>query len=161
MSEKLKDSTIVVGLGSPIMSDDAVGLKIAEHVGDLGISDIETRQEAVGGLDILPLIRGFRFAVIVDSILTGSVPPGTVMIFDPEHFEHTVVPASAHDVNLATAIAIGRQMEPDMMPEAVRYVAVEACDIQTVSESMTPDVEAAIPSAVNAVLHLISEFRKG
>lgn len=158
MSEKLKDTAVVVGLGSPIMSDDAVGLKIAEHIGNLGISGIETRQEAIGGLDILPVIRGFRFAVIVDSVLTGNVAPGTVMIFDPEDFEHTVASSSAHDINLATAMSIGRHMEPDMMPESVKYVAVEACDIQTVSESMTPDVEAAIPNAVSAVLHLISEF---
>ncbi len=159
MTGKLKDATVVVGLGSPIMCDDAVGLKIAERVGDMGISDIESRQEAIGGLEILPIIKGFRFAIIVDCIKTGSVEPGTVMIFDPKDFDDNVIPSSAHDINLATALSIGNRLDPDNMPEKVMYVAVEADDIQTLSECMTPAVEAAVPNAVSAVLHLISEFR--
>lgn len=159
MTDKLKDATIVVGLGSPIMSDDAVGLRIAERIEDMGISDIETRQEAIGGLEILPIIKGFRFAIITDCVQTGSVEPGTVMIFDPEDFDDNIVPSSAHDINLATALSIGNRLDPGNMPEKVMYVAVEAEDIQTVSESMTPAVEAAVPNAVSAVLHLIAGFR--
>lgn len=158
MEKGVRDATVVIGLGSPIMSDDAVGLHIAEEVEKLKLENVETRQEAVGGLDIIPLIKGFRFAVIVDCIRTGAVEPGTVMLFDPEHFESTVVGASPHDINLATAMKIGRQMDPESMPDAVKYVAIEAEDIQTVSETMTPSVEASVSSAVNAVLHLIDEF---
>lgn len=158
MEKGVRDATVVIGLGSPIMCDDAVGLRIAEEVERLKLKNVETRQEAVGGLDIIPLVTGFRFAVIVDCIRTGAVEPGTVMLFDPEDFESTVASASPHDVNLATALKIGRQMDPESMPDAVKYVAVEAEDIQTVSETMTPAVEASVPSAVSAVLHLIDTF---
>ena len=54
---------------------------------------------------------------------------------------------------------IGRQVEPEMMPESVRFVAIEVEDIQTVHEGMTPKVIEAKPRAVDAVLHLIDEFR--
>jgi hydrogenase maturation protease len=81
------------------------------------------------------------------------------MFFDPEDFDDTIGDASAHDINLATGMKIGRQVEPEMMPESVRFVAIEVEDIQTVHEGMTPKVIEAKPKAVDAVLHLIEELR--
>lgn len=149
----------VIGLGSPIMTDDAVGLEVSLAVEALRLPGVDTRQEAIGGLDILPMIYGYGCAIIVDAVQTFEHGPGSVMIFDPEDFESTVADASAHDVNLATAIKIGRQMDPDIMPDVIRFVAVEVEDIQTMGETMTPEVGAAVGSAVDAVLHLISCFR--
>ena len=51
-------------------------------------------------------------------------------------------------------------MDPDIMPKEVRFVAIEVDDIKTVSETMTPAVEASVDSATDAVLHVISELRK-
>lgn len=156
---QLKDKTVVIGLGSPIMTDDAVGLKVSEMVESLNLPDVDTRQEAIGGLDILPMIRGYRFAIVVDAIQTYMYDPGTIMLFDPEDFDSTIADASAHDVNLATAIKIGRDMDPDLMPEKIRFVAIEVKDIQTMSETMNPEIEECVDSAKNAILHIISEFR--
>lgn len=150
---------LVVGLGSPIMSDDAVGLVVAQKVEDMGMPDVDVAMEAIGGLDIIPVIRGYRDVVIVDAIQTQQYDPGTVMIFDPEDFEPTIVPASAHDVNLATAMKIGRDTEPENMPDRVKFVAIEAADLVTVHEGMTPAVDATVDNAVDAVLHYLDEFR--
>ena len=62
-------------------------------------------------------------------------------------------------MNLPTAIKIGRQMDPDLMPETIMFVAVEVQDIKTVTETMTPEVEAAVDSAKAAVLHLMDSVR--
>jgi hydrogenase maturation protease len=161
MKDAVKDTKriLVVGLGSPIMSDDAIGLVVADEIESLKLDNVETKQEAIGGLDIIPVLHGYDNAVIVDAIQTGSYEPGTIMIFDPEDFEPTVGDASAHGINLATAMHIGRQMDPEMMPESVRFVAIEVEDLQTVSETMTERVQAAVPGAVDAVLHIISQFR--
>jgi hydrogenase maturation protease len=150
---------VVIGLGSPIMSDDAVGLKVSEAVEELRLPDVDTLQEAVGGLDIIPMLSGYRFAIIVDAIQTRTYEPGTVLIFDPESFDSTIADVPAHDVNLATAIKIGRELDNNVMPDIIKFIAIEVEDLQTVSEEMTPLVAAAVGSAKNAVLHLISEFR--
>lgn len=156
---QLSDTILVIGLGSPIMSDDAIGLEVAEAIGDMGLPYVETRQEAIGGLDIIPQLWGYRNVIIVDAIQTGQYEPGTIMFFDPEDFDDTIGDASAHDINLATGMRIGRQVEPEMMPESVRFVAIEVEDLQTVHEGMTPKVSEAKPRAVEAVVHLIEEFR--
>jgi len=157
--KKLADKTVVIGLGSPIMCDDAVGLKVSEAVEAMGLPDVDTLQEAIGGLEILPMISGYRLAIIVDAIQTGTHEPGTVLIFDPESFDCTVANVPAHDMNLATAIKIGRQLDDSVMPEIIKFVAIEAEDLQTMSEVMTSKVAAAVGPAKNAVLHLLAEFR--
>ena len=153
-------SVVVVGLGSPIMCDDAVGLRISERIESMNLPDVDCAQEAVGGLDILPTIHGYRFAVIVDAIQTMQYEPGTVMLYSESDFDDVIAGSSCHDVNLPTAMKIGRQMDPEIMPEEVRFVAIEVADIRTMSETMTPPVEGAVESGANAVLHLIEQFRK-
>jgi hydrogenase maturation protease len=159
MTSNLNGRVAVIGLGSPIMTDDAVGLMVSERIGSMGLPDVDVRQEAIGGLDILPMVHGYSYAIIVDAIQTYQYVPGTIMIFDPEDFEYTVVDASAHDVNLATALMIGKDMEPDMMPECVRFVAIEVEDMQTMGETLTPKVAEAVDHATDAVLYLIEQLR--
>lgn len=153
------DTVLIIGLGSPIMTDDAIGLEVVQEIEDMHLDGVETRQEAVGGLDIIPIMWGYKNVIIVDAIQTQMYEPGTVMFFDPEDFDETIGDASAHDINLATAMRIGRDMEPEMMPDRVCFIAVEAEDIGTMHEGMTPRLVEAKPSAVRAVLHQLEQIR--
>ena len=159
MSDERSDTILVIGLGSPIMTDDAIGLEVVEEIEKMHLDDVEVRQEAIGGLDIIPQIWGYKNVIIVDAIQTGQFEPGTIMFYDPEDFDDTIGDASAHDINLATAMKIGRQVEPEMMPDKVRFVAVEAEVLDTVNEGMTPKLVAAKPHAVDAVMNEINEIR--
>jgi len=153
-------SIAVVGLGSPIMCDDAVGLRVVERIESMGLEGVECFQEAIGGLDILPVIEGHDYALIVDAIQTMRYDPGTVMLYSESDFDEEVSDAATHDVNLPTALKIGRKMDGDVMPREVRFVAIEVQDIKTMSETMTPEVEGSVDSAVEAALHIIDCFRK-
>ena len=84
--------------------------------------------------------------------------PGTVMLFSEHDFDEAIAHAASHDVNLPTAIKIGRQMDPEIMPEEVRFVAIEVQDIKTVTETTTPEVEGSVESAGRAVLHIMEEL---
>lgn len=160
MNDPRSDDVLVIGLGSPIMSDDAIGLVVIDRIDAMNLDKVTTRQEAIGGLDIIPVLWGYKHAIIVDAIQTHQQEVGTIMIFDPEDFAPTITNASAHDFNLATAMKIGRDMEPEQMPDKVTFIAIEVEDIQTVHEGMTEKVEAAIDNAVDAVLHYIREYQK-
>lgn len=155
----MQDRILIIGLGSPIMSDDAIGLHVVDAIEEMSLPGVCTQQEAIGGLDIIPIVMDNRNVIIVDAIQTFKSPPGTVMVMDPDDFQHTVAPASAHEMNLPSAMHLGRQLEPARMPEKVRFVAIEVQDIHTISEEMTPLVEAAISPAVQTVLRIIEEMR--
>ena len=69
------------------------------------------------------------------------------------------VDAPGHDVNLPTALKIGRKMDNSIMPEKIGFVAIEVQDIRTMTETMTQEVEEAVAPATDAVLHMLNSFR--
>lgn len=151
----------VIGIGSPIMTDDSVGLRVSEAIEAKGMEDVDCFQEAIGGIELLSVIRGYSYVVVVDAIQSGQHGPGTVIIYDTEDFEAAVTgEVPAHDINVPTALKIGRRMDPDTMPLSVKFVAIEIEDMRTMSEDLTPSVRAALPSAEGAVMHVIDLFRR-
>lgn len=151
----------VIGLGSPIMTDDSIGLRVSDDIAALGMTDVDCSQEAIGGLELLPFMRGYSYVLIVDAIQTWNYEPGTILIFDVADFENTVNRGMpAHDINIATAVSIGKTLDPDTMPLQVKFVAMEIQDMQTMSEELTPIVAQRRKSMVDAALSVIDGFRQ-
>ncbi len=161
--------TLVVGLGNPLLADDGVGWRVAQALlarlvadpvlaADPPYADVEVDHLAVGGLALMERLVGYRRAVLVDAMVTGRHPPGTVRRFsiaDIPDREATHLD-SAHDASLATALAAGRSLGADL-PTEIAIVAVEAVRVSEFGEELTPEVEAAIPVALDAVLAAIGE----
>ena len=145
--------TLVVGLGNPVLSDDSVGLQVLHQLEPQlrPRADVETRECCRGGLDLMEDLVGADRAIIVDAICSGA-EPGTVHHLMPSQLP-TQHSSSIHDVNLATALQLGRQAGvplPD--DDQIMLIGVEAQDVATFGEQCTPRVEAAIPRAAEAVL---------
>ena len=91
-------------------------------------------------------------------MVTGEHPPGTVRRFglaDVPGREATHLD-SAHDASLVTALAAGRALGADL-PADIVVIAIEAVRVTEFVEALTPEVEAAVPAAVEAVLAAIGE----
>ncbi len=102
-------------------------------------------------------MAGFDRAIVIDAIQTG-VGPGTIHRLHPTSIP-TQRSASAHDVNLPTALALGREAGLHLPnDEDILLVAVEAQDILTFGENCTPAVQAAIAPAVRQVLALLERW---
>ena len=150
----------VIGIGSPIMTDDSIGLRISEDIDALHMPDVDCSQEAIGGLELLPFMRGYSYVLIVDAIQTWQYQPGTVLIFDVDDFDSTVNNGMpAHDINIATAVAMGRQLDNSDMPYQIKFVAMEIEDMQTMSEELTPIVASKRKSMLEASVSVIEDFR--
>ncbi|MEN6450970.1 MAG: hydrogenase maturation protease [Thermoguttaceae bacterium] len=151
--------TLIIGLGNPLVSDDSVGLHVAAHLKTrlAGRADVEVSEDYWGGLRLMERMIGFDRAIVIDAIQTGA-PAGTLHLLNAEGIA-TQRSASAHDVNLATALAFGRQAGAQL-PEnrQVRIVAIEAADVLTFAERLTPAVEEAVPIAVEAVMQTLREM---
>jgi hydrogenase maturation protease len=154
--------TLILGLGNPLITDDSIGLRVVEALRPrlAERADVEVSEDYWGGLRLMERMIGFDRAIVVDAIQTGA-PPGTIHRLTPDGIP-TQRNASAHDMNLSTALEFGRQAGMHLPPnEAIRLVGVEAEDILTFSEQCTPAVEAAVPRAVEAVLEALAAFSRG
>jgi hydrogenase maturation protease len=149
--------TLVLGLGNPLVSDDSVGLRVAAELKRrlADRPDLEIGEDYWGGLRLMERMIGFDRAVVIDAICTGA-PPGTIHRLTPDAVP-TQRSASAHDVNLPTALAFGRRAGAKLpADENVLLVAIEAEDILTFSEECTPAVQAAVGRAVREVLEILN-----
>jgi hydrogenase maturation protease len=152
--------TLVLGLGNPLVADDGVGLRVVrllrERLGD--DADIEVDEGYCGGLRLMERIVNYERVILVDALCSGA-PPGTVRVLavDDVPTRHS---ASTHDVDLATALALGRQAGAHLpATDRIRIVAIEVSDVLTFSEECTPAVQAAIAHAAQAVLTLLATGR--
>jgi len=148
--------TLVIGLGNPLVCDDSVGLRVAEKLKTLLADrpDVDVTEDHWGGLRLMERMIGYDRAIVVDAIQTGAAP-GTIHLLSPDGIS-TQRSASAHDVNLNTALEFGRRAEA-RLPEnsRIRLVGIEAEDILNFGQTLTPAVEAAVPKAVEAVLNAL------
>jgi hydrogenase maturation protease len=151
--------TLILGLGNPLVSDDSAGLRVAAEL-KTRLADrpeIEVGEDYWGGLRLMERLAGYDRAVVIDAICTGA-PPGTIHHLAPDALP-TQRSASAHDVNLPTALALGRQAGLRLPEDRhIRLVGIEAGDILNFAETCTPAVAAAVPRAVEAVLQVLASF---
>jgi hydrogenase maturation protease len=148
--------TLVLGLGNPLVSDDSVGLRVAAELKPLlaGRPEVDVVEDYWGGLRLMERMVGYDRAIIIDAMCTGA-EPGTVRLLTPDALP-TQRSASAHDVDLPTALELGRRAEMHLPPnENILLVGIEAEDVVNFSEGCTPAVEAAIPRGVRAVVEAL------
>jgi hydrogenase maturation protease len=157
--------TILIGLGNPILGDDAVGWKVVEQVEQQlqqlrheiqGTLDIEYL--SIGGLGLMEHLVGYDRAIIVDAIFSGKAAPGTIStqmleeIFDATS-GHTI---SVHDTSLQDAINLAQKIGVHM-PKKLIVLGIETDSIDNFSETLTAHVEAAIPRAMDIVIGLLTK----
>lgn len=148
--------TLVLGLGNPVLTDDGVGFAVVEEVRKrLPTADVTVSQASVGGLSLLELVVGYDRVVIVDAIRTAGGTPGEVHQLSPDEFRGSIRAASTHDVDLATALELGRQLGMEI-PDEMVILAIEAADVESFGEELTPSVAAAVPQAVELVLEQLT-----
>ncbi|MBA7598205.1 MAG: hydrogenase maturation protease [Candidatus Cloacimonadota bacterium] len=143
---------LFLGLGNPILSDDAVGIRVVDKIksimGDSNGIDFVTGSMA--GLRILDVIQGYDELVIVDAIEKGG-EPGTLYKIPIEDLESTLHLTSLHSINLVTAIELGRKMSLKI-PKRISIYGIEVKDVVKFSEKMTPEVEESIPKNAEEII---------
>jgi len=144
--------TLVLGLGNPILSDDGAGIRVAQEVGkQLNDPQITVSETSAAGLSLLDSIVGYDKVIIIDAIQTKKGRAGQIYRMKPEDFSFAKHLSSPHQINLVTALELGKMLGL-AMPQEITIFAVEAKDIASFSEKCTPEVERAIPEAVKMVL---------
>jgi hydrogenase maturation protease len=153
--------TLILGLGNPILSDDGAGCQVAALLKDrLQQPKVEVMEASLAGLDFLDLLTAYDQAVIIDSVQTREGLPGQIYRLDPEALAYTCHAATPHDVNLATALELGKKLGLPL-PRQITIFAIEVKDVTSFSETCTPEVAAAIPACASMVIQELNREKIG
>ena len=101
---------LVLGLGNDILGDDAVGLLAARRLRAL-LPDTVDVVESAGGRAGSPgcCWKATTRALLLDAIMTGKHPPGTILEFSAEDFKKDDAP-SPHYAGLPTVIQLAESL---------------------------------------------------
>lgn len=134
--------TGVICVGDADRGDDALGPACADILANHGVP---VRVSAGGAFELLELFRESTAIFLVDAVVTGKQPPGTVYSFSGEaaavrsaEWTH-----ATHGADVAEALRLARTL--GVCPERVCIYGVEASNFGW-GEAMTPEVCKALPA---------------
>ena len=150
---------LVLGLGNTLLTDEQVGVRVAEAVGR------DPRAEALGiraldggtmGLSLLVDMEEADAMVVIDAAWLKQ-HAGAIETFegaDMDHFLRTRG-RNPHDIGLDDMLD-GLRLR-DAVPEHRALVGIQPAHLG-VGEAMTPAVAEAVPAAVEAVFELVERW---
>jgi len=148
-------STVVVGLGNDVLTDDGVGLYVARYLRQLLDPDRYTIFElSVGGMELVEHLLGYKRAVVIDACRTGRHAAGTLTHHGPQDFSATLRLASYHTMNFATALELAHLLGA-ALPEQIDVFAIEVEDVETISEDCTPKLAARLPALADEIAQIL------
>lgn len=157
------ERTLIIGLGNPILGDDGVGWRVVQEVESRFAENkthefppMEFKYLSLGGLSLMEHMVGYRDVMVIDSIVTGKKPMGTIYslpLSGLPNFSsgHTT---AAHDTSLQTALEVGRTIDLEL-PEDVWVVAVEAQNVYDFSEELSSPVKAAVNPVASLIVGML------
>jgi hydrogenase maturation protease len=151
--------TVVLGLGNPVLSDDAVGLKVAERLRELlverPVPGVSVLCSTRGGLELLDLLSGYARAVIVDALTLPEPDPGRVHKLDLTTFAGMARLVGSHDISLSQAFQLAERFGIPM-PGEVIILGIEAGEVHEFSEELTPPVARVVDPLARQIHSLLS-----
>jgi hydrogenase maturation protease len=144
--------TVVIGVGNPVLTDDGVGIHVAERLRTVlpTESGVTVRTASAGGMRLMDAMIGFDRAIIVDALWTGENPPGTVVRLDAQNLQRARNSASADDLDLPMALDFASRAGIKV-PAEIEAWGVEIDDATTLSGDLTPALRAAMPHVVGEI----------
>jgi hydrogenase maturation protease len=141
----------IIGLGNEMLSDDGLGIKVVRELKNrLHDPSVVFEELSVGGLQLFDHLIGTDECIIVDAIMTGVQPAGTMVRFVQTADREPVKLTSSHQIDLGQILGLARFMGAPL-PKRLTVYGIEADDITTFREQCTSQVSQAIPKLVEAI----------
>jgi len=131
----------VICVGNADRADDGVGPACADLLSNHGLP---VRVSPGDAFELLELFRGAPAVFLVDAVVTGAQPPGTIYSFsgDAAEIRSASWACSTHGLGVAEALRLARTL--GVCPPRVCLYGVEAANFGW-GEAMSPEVTAALP----------------
>lgn len=144
---------VVLGLGNVLLGDDGIGVRVVEALTRLAQRDPDALPHATRlldggtlGLGLMDFLDGARALLLVDAMDLGQ-PPGTISLARGDAIAANAGRGGPSSGGVGALLATARLM--GMLPPVVAFLGVQVGEIR-VGSTLSPDVRAALPAAVDA-----------
>lgn len=146
----MDEQVVVIGLGSPLMGDDGLGLAALELLRESWhLPGVELVDGGTWGMSLLPVVEGADRVLLLDAIQAGAAP-GEIVVLDrdaiPRYFSATLSP---HQVDLKEMLAAAELR--GTLPEHLVALGMEPGRV-ALGTTFSPAVEAGLEVLVAAAV---------
>lgn len=144
-------SVLVLGIGNLVMSDDAVGVLVAQRLqqGYSFADNVEIIDGGTLGLDLLPKLENITNLIMIDAVETGNKAGTCVRLYGQELPIALETKVSPHQMGLKDLLAVSELMGHS--PKEMVLIGVQPGSIE-MEIGLTAEVEAQLETLVSNVL---------
>ena len=144
-------SVLVLGIGNLVMSDDAVGVLVAQRLQQefRFAENVEVMDGGTLGLDLLPKLENITNLILIDAVETGKKAGTCVRLSGQELPIALQTKVSPHQMGLKDLLAVSELMGHS--PKDMVLIGVQPGSIE-MEIGLTPEVEAQLDRLVANVL---------
>ncbi|MCX6068776.1 MAG: HyaD/HybD family hydrogenase maturation endopeptidase [Chloroflexi bacterium] len=144
-------TTLVIGVGNRILSDEGVGVHIIERLlAAYNIpEDVLLLDGGTLGLDLLYYLKGVKNLLLVDAVELRKDAGTLVRMVNDEVPAFLSIKMSPHQVGIPDMLAVAKMK--DLYPENVILWGVEPDSLE-IGMDLSPTVEARVPVLIDEVL---------
>lgn len=144
-------SVLVLGIGNLVMSDDAVGVIVAQRLQkEYRFADnVEIMDGGTLGLDLLPKLENITNLIMIDAVETGKAAGTCVRLSGQELPIALQTKVSPHQMGLKDLLAVSELTGHS--PKEMVLIGVQPGSIE-MEVGLTPEVEAQLETLVSNVL---------
>jgi hydrogenase maturation protease len=148
--------TVIIGIGNPVLTDDAVGVQIARRLAAefQDNRNIDVTELYAGGMSLMEAMVGYDRAILIDAMECGQDPGTVYQVTDRELLE-TKNSMCAHNTTLTAALQVGRLVGLPL-PDRIEIWGVEPQNVTTFGEELSGNVARAVPRVVEAILKTLT-----
>lgn len=141
---------LILGMGNPILSDDGVGLFIAEKLrGKIPQADVAS--STMIGLSLFDLILGHDTVFIIDAMTTRNGKIGEVRKISERDLCGTLHLFSSHGLNIFELMELGARCGFEM-PHLAAIYGIEIGSELTFGETLSPALNDNLPAITEAII---------
>ncbi len=144
----MTQKSILIGLGNPIASDDAIGVIVAKRLAER-LPDFDFEVGSTGGFDLVDRILGYKRAVVIDAMITGRFRVGVVRRVDLSCCD-CLLSISSHGIGIEQAIEFARRVGASIPDEIIIY-GIEIGDPKPFGDGISKELVGCIDSIVNEI----------
>jgi hydrogenase maturation protease len=151
-------TTLVLGLGNPLLGDEGVGLRALEILSSsAGLPKaVELLDGGTAGLSLVPRLRSAERVLVLDAVSSGS-PPGTVVKLNgSELLRRELRATSPHQIGLSDILSAGRLAG---CPTEIVILGVEPASLN-LAVGLSAPVEGAVGTLVESALRQLRAWEE-
>ena len=149
------NNLVVIGVGQTMRGDDAVGVIAVEswltqYPDTANLPEVQVKISELPGLNLLELLSGAKFALIVDAVQSGR-PAGEIHILDEQAisaFEPGT--GSVHGWGVAETIQLGHKLGRADLHRSLMIIGITAQQFE-IGSSLSPEIMENLPNIIDEI----------